>query len=333
MKRAAAAFVVVCAAVQAQSQISLTWTSGTFPAPIYQKWVASFEAHAPGLAIRYKALGSAESVEGLRRGAVDFAASDFPPSTQTQSELGIRLIPTLVGAAVPVYNLPDTFAQLRFTPQLLAEIYLGKITKWNDPQIKTINKHVNLPAKDILVVHRSDGSGTTYVWTEFLSTGSSDWKDKVGAGDEPTWPVGRGEAGNEGVAECVAHTPFSIGYVEFIYALKNRLNFGSVKNPDGNFVQASIDTLEGAASTASVRSDGAISIVNAPGRNSYPISSFTWLLIPRKLSSDEKQARLGAFLDWMLSSGQQQVQALGYVPLPRGIAERERADSVQLWTR
>jgi phosphate transport system substrate-binding protein len=319
--------------VPAQSPVSLVWAGGTFPAPIYQKWVESFEAHSPGLAITYQPLGSEKSIEQLRKHEVDFAASDFPPDAQTRSELGIRLIPTLVGAVVAVYNLPEVFAQLRLTPNLLAGIYLGKITKWDDPQIKALNRQAHLPAEDIVVVQRSDGSGTTYVWTEYLSQGDGEWKNKVGTDALPRWPIGRGEVGNEGVAEFVARTPFSIGYVEFIYALKRHLSFASVKNPAGDFVQASIDTLNAAASTASIHSDGAISIVNAPGRNSYPLSSFTWLLIPNKLRSDEKRARLGAFLDWILSSGQQQVQALGYVPLPPGIAERERAEFSQLWTR
>ncbi len=192
--KASAAFVAMCAMAQAQSPASLTWASGTFPAPIYQKWVESFEAHSPGLPITYRALGSEKSIEELRNGAVDFAASDLPLNAQTQSQLGVRLIPILVGAVVPVYNLPDVFAQLRFTPHLLADIYLGKITKWDDPQIKALNKEAHLPAEDIVVVHRSEASGTTYLWTEFLSQSSGNWKAKLaqtpgrgGRSDKEKW--------------------------------------------------------------------------------------------------------------------------------------------------
>lgn len=271
--RAAGALLLACGLLCAQALPQLTCAGGTFPDPIYQKWIAAFNAQRPGLPITYRAVGSDEAIEEFKDHRVDFAASDFPPDERMQTDLGIHLIPSLVGAAVPVYNLPNFDSDLRFTPDVLADIYLGRITMWNDPRIKALNRKTPLPRERIVVVHRSDGSGTTYLWTQFLASASSQWRDRVGASVTPAWPTGQGENGNEGVAAFVSKTPFSIGYVEFIYALQSRLNFGSVQNPAGAFVRAGIDTIKAAASTAAPEGSGRISIVNAAGRNAYPICS------------------------------------------------------------
>jgi len=329
--RIAAALLLVCGLMQPQSQFTVICAGGTFPDPIYQNWIKSFETRIPGAPMMYRAVGSERAIQELKTRAVDFAASDYPPAGQVQDELGVCLIPTLVGAAVPVYNIPNLSVNLRFTPDVLADIYLGKITRWNDPRIAGLNRKASLPAQMITVVHRSDGSGTSYVWTEFLSQASSHWKNAIGASPMPSWPVGQGAQGNEGIATFVSRTPFSVGYVEFIYALRAHLEYGWVKNPAGAFVQATIDSITAAASTARPKDGGRISIVNAPGRDAYPVASFTWFLVPLKIESEEKRQRLSEFLDWALTKGQREVAALGYVPLPQAVAEQERTNLTKLW--
>ncbi|MBV8551562.1 MAG: phosphate ABC transporter substrate-binding protein PstS [Acidobacteriaceae bacterium] len=323
-----AALTLTFVPAQAQTD-ALTGAGGTFPAPIYRKWIGSFEERNPGLPITYQAVGSEAGIQALERGEVDFAASDFPPGRGMQNEFAMRLIPTVVGAAVPAYNIPNLHRDLRFTPELLAKIYLGKVTRWNDPQIKALNHEARLPQENIVVIHRLDGSGTSYVWTEFLSQASVEWREKVGASITPQWPTGQAADGNNGVADLIARTPYSIGYVEFIYALQHRLDYGLVRNRAGNFVPADIDTLTAAASGAQPDSSGRISIVNPSGPNAYPIASFTWLLVPAKIAPAKRQ-RLASFLDWALSSGQREAAALGYVALPAEIAERARALAVRL---
>jgi phosphate transport system substrate-binding protein len=330
---AALALWLPCALLYGQAQPRLLCAGGTFPDPIYQKWIASFNAQKPGLPVVFQAVGSEQAMKELENGEVDFAASDFPPPERTQGKLNVRLIPALAGAAVPVYNLSNAGTDLRFTPEVLAGIYLGEITNWDDPRIKALNRKAALPDHRIVVVHRSDGSGTSFLWTDFLASSSSEWKDKVGASPLPNWPVGIGKNGNAGVAEYVATTPFAIGYVEFIYALQRQLLYGSVKNPAGTFVPAGIDTITAAAASAVPDAGERISIVNAPGRDAYPICSFTWFLVRPSMNSGEKRERLTAFLDWALSSGQRQVAALGYVPLPEQVAARARRALANLWQR
>lgn len=325
--------LLTCSLLPAQTGAQLVSAGGTFPDPIYQQWIHAFDARQPGLPIVYRAVGSEQAIEQLKDGRVDFAASDFAPSPEMQAKLAVRLIPTLVGAAVPVYNLPNVKTTLRFTAGVLADIYLGKITHWNDPRIKALNRRAALPPDAITVVHRSDGSGTSYVWTDFISSGSADWKRKFGASVAPDWPAGVGQKGNEGIASFVSQTPFSIGYVEFIYALQQHLTYASVKNPAGVFVEPGIDTITAAASTAAQDRGPRISIVNAPGRSAYPVCSFTWFLVPLKMNSAVKRERLSAFLEWALSRGQHQVGALGYVQLPQAVADRERQAVKTLWTR
>jgi phosphate transport system substrate-binding protein len=313
-----------------QDSAQLVGAGATFPAPVYQKWIESFEARHAGLHLVYQAVGSESGIERLKNGHADFAASDMPPTRAEQEQLGVILVPTVVGGVVPVYNVPGVGADLRFTPEILSAIYLGQIKKWNDPAIKRMNRSASLPGSEIVVIHRSDGSGTTYVWSDFLTKTCAPWRSSVGTGGVLQWPVGQGASRSEGVADLVMHTPHSIGYVELIYALRQKLGFGAVKNAAGRFVRAEIDTLQAAASTARVGGDAQVSITNAAGRDTYPIASFTWFLVPAKMPAGPKRERLTAFLDWALSSGQKEVGALGYVALPAELADSERAITASL---
>jgi phosphate transport system substrate-binding protein len=233
--------------------------------------------------------------------------------------------PTVLGAAVPTYNIPGVNASLNFTPDALAGIFLGKITKWNDPAIAGPNKGVNLPATDIVLVHRSDGSGTTYIWTDYLSKVSDEWKNKVGKGTSVNWPVGLGGKGNEGVTGLVKQTPNAIGYVELIYAIQNNVPYGTVKNAAGVFVKADLASVTAAAASTAknMPDDFRVSITNAEGKTAYPISSFTWLLIPSKISDAAKRDAIKGFLKWMIADGQGSVEALSYAKLPKEVAEKE----------
>jgi len=239
--------------------------------------------------------------------------------------MGILHFPTVLGAAVPTYNIPGVSTSLNFTPEALAGIFLGHITKWNDPAIANANKGVNLPANDIVVIHRSDGSGTTYIWTDYLTKVSADWKDKVGKGTSISWPVGLGGKGNEGVTGLIKQTPNSIGYVELIYAAQNKTLYGSVKNAAGNFVKADMASVSEAASSAikTMPDDFRVSITNAPGKNAYPISSFTWLLIPEKFKDPAKRDALKNFVKWAITDGQNDAEALSYARLPKEVVEKE----------
>jgi phosphate ABC transporter phosphate-binding protein len=313
------------AALCGQSDTALRGAGATFPAPIYQKWIASFQASAPGLPISYEAVGSEEGIQRLRRGEVDFAASDILPDKNIQDQLGIETFPSVVGAVVPAYNIQGLARDLRFTPDLLAGIFLGRITKWNDPRIKEVNRGVNLPAADIVVVHRLDGSGTTYVFSSYLSKTNLAWREAIGAGSTLHWPVGQGAKGNEGVADALIRTPYSIGYLEFIYALQNELSYGAVKNAAGKFVRPDIDSIAAAARSAAPVEHFRIDVDDAPGRDAYPIASFTWLLVSSQMQAGVKRERLGAFLDWAFSSGQREAGALGYVAVPEELAGQERS--------
>jgi phosphate transport system substrate-binding protein len=302
-----------------RDETGLIGAGATFPAPLYQKWIAAFEAKNPGMPIKYEATGSAEGMRRLQTGGLDFAASDVLPGA---GMTGVRTLPSVVGAVVPVYNLPGLKQDLRFSPGLLSGIFLGEITKWNDSKIKALNREVSLPDENIAVVHRSDGSGTTFVFSDFLAKTDDPWKSHMGANSTLEWPVGEGASGNDGVAAKVTGTKYSIGYVEFIYAVRAHLSFGSVQNAEGKFVRADIDSVTAAARTAQATSDFRISITNAAGKDAYPMASFTWLLIPAA-GDGAKSERLRAFLQWALSNGQRQAAALGYIPLPEDLARRE----------
>jgi phosphate transport system substrate-binding protein len=302
-------------AVGPGTHIALHAAGSTLAAPLYLKWFES-----AGFTVAYDAIGSAAGIEQLAAGKVDFAASDMPLTAEnTPAQLRVVQIPTVLGGVVPIYNLPSLGRNLRLTPQVLAGIYSGAITKWNDPRIVEANRGAHLPDAQIAVVHRSDGSGTTFVWASFLSLASSEWKAQVGAGASVRWPVGAGAAGSNGVADLVKTTQNSIGYVELIYAIQHELNYASVRNPAGEFIKADLASITAAAADAS-GSGSRLSILNAGGRDAYPISTFTWLLVPTQGLSSEKRSAIVALLNWMLTSGQKECASLGYAPLPRDIA-------------
>jgi len=267
----------------------------------------------------------------VTEGTVDFGATDGPMNDEqikayrAKNGTGILHFPTVLGAVVPTYNVPGVSTPLNFTPDALAGIFLGRISKWNDPAIANANKGVNLPANDIVVIHRSDGSGTTYIWTDYLSKISGDWKDKVNKGTSVNWPVGLGGKGNEGVTGLIKQTPNSIGYVELIYAAQNKVPYGTVKNSAGTFVKADLASVTEAASGAvkTMPQDFRVSITNAPGKNAYPISSFTWLLIPEKFKDGGKRDALKGFVKWAITDGQGFAENLSYAKLPKEVVDRE----------
>ena len=308
-------------------EINLTGAGATFPAPLYQKWFESFQQRHPHAHISYNAAGSEAGIHLIADGQVDFAASDMPLSSATAPESPTSFLhfPTVLGAVVPIYNLGSLNRTLNLTPDVLAEIYLGKITKWNDPKIRASNHGADLPNSGIVVLHRSDGSGTTFVWTDFLSKVSPEWKAAVGFGTTVQWPVGSGGENNDAIASMVQRTPNAIGYVELVYALRHQLNFAAVRNAAGQFVQADLASVTAAASGAAgtMTSDFRVSITNAPGKDAYPISTFTWWLFPSDLQNNPKKPAFLELLQWMLTDGQKECSALGYAPLPREIVNRE----------
>jgi phosphate transport system substrate-binding protein len=298
---------------------------------MYSKWFDEYHKKNANLQINYQPIGSGGGIKQITEGTVDFGATDGPMTDdqlkafQDKHGFGILHFPTVLGAAVPSYNIPGVDAALNFTPDALAGIFLGKITKWNDPVIAGANKGVNLPANDIVVVHRADGSGTTYIWTDYLSGVSDEWKTKVGKGTSVNWPVGLGGKGNEGVTGSIKNTPNSIGYVELIYAETNKIPYGNVKNAAGVFVKASLAAVSAAAAgkAKEMPDDFRVSIVNAPGKAAYPISSFTWLLIPEKFSDATKRDAIKGFLKWALADGQGYAENLSYAKLPKEVVAKE----------
>jgi len=315
----------------AEKAIPLTGAGATFPYPIYSKWFDEFHKKNGNVEVNYQSLGSGAGIRQVTEGTVDFGASDGPMNDDQlkayQAKHGFPILhfPTVLGADVPTYNIPGVSAELNFTPDALAGIFLGHISKWNDPAIANVNKGVNLPANDIVVVHRSDGSGTTYIWTDYLSKVSSDWKDKVGKGTSVNWPVGLGGKGNENVAGLIKQTPYSIGYVELIYAIQTKMPYGKVKNAAGDFIKADLASVSAAAAGAikTMPDDFRVSITNAPGKTVYPISSFTWLLVPSKFSDAGKRDALKTFIQWMLADGQNYAESLAYAKLPQEVIAKE----------
>lgn len=310
---------------ESTAQINLNAAGATFPAPLYQKWFESFQEQYPKSHIAYAAVGTEAGIRLLEDGKVDFAASDVSISNERmlQSQKPFLHFATVMGAVVPIHNLKGVDRNLNFTAETLAGIYLGKIKTWNDPKIREWN-HTSLPNNEIVVIHRSDGSGTTFVWTDYLSKVSPEWKATVGAGTTVKWPVGAGADGNEAVAAMVQKTPNSIGYVELVYALRHQLSFGAVRNAAGEFVQADLASVTAAGSSAGeMTPDFRVSITNAPGKGAYPIATFTWWVLPADLGGAYKRASFLELLQWMLTSGQKQCSALGYAPLPHEIAARE----------
>jgi phosphate transport system substrate-binding protein len=299
----------------------------TFPYPIYSKWFDVYHNAHPNVQINYQSIGSGGGIRQLQAGTVDFGASDGPMTDEqlSQSKVKILHFPTVLGAVVPTYNIAGVTGDLNFTQKALAGIYLGQITKWNDPELTKANPGVKLPNDDMVVVHRSDGSGTSYIFTDFLSKASADWKSKVGTNTSVNWPVGLGGKGNEGVSGLVKQTPDSIGYIELIYAVQNNIPYGKVQNSSGKFVKADLAGVTAAASGAAkeMPDDFRVSITNAPGPTAYPISSFTWLLIPAQIQDGAKKAAIKDFLKWMLADGQNYNEGLSYAKLPKPVIAKE----------
>lgn len=318
----------------------LVWAQGllingagaTFPYPIYSKWFDVYHQKNGNTQFNYQSVGSGAGIRQVTEGTVDFGATDGPMTDEQlkafSDKRGTSVLhfPTVLGADVPTYNIPGLTATLNFTPEALAGIFLGKITKWNDPAIASPNKGVNLPANDIIVVHRSDGSGTTYIWTDYLSKVSDEWKTKVSKATSVNWPVGLGGKGNEGVTGLIKQTPNSIGYVELIYAAQNNIPYGTVKNSSGTFVKADLKSVSEAAAGAAkdMPDDFRVSITNSPGKTAYPISSFTWLLVPSKIQDGAKRDAIKGFLTWMLADGQTYAEQLSYAKLPKEVIEKEK---------
>ena len=306
-------------AVGASAQ-NITAAGATFPYPIYNKWFTEYNQLHPNIKINYQSIGSGGGIKQVSEGTVDFGASDGPMNDQQLAEAKVKVmhIPTVLGADVPVYNIPGVSKDLNFTGDEIADIYLGKITKWNDARLVKDNPGANLPDRAILPVYRSDGSGTTYIFTDYLSKVSPEWASRVGKGTSVKWPAGIGAKGNEGVAGMVRQAPYSFGYVELIYALQNKMAYGTVQNAAGKYLQGSPAGVTAAAAAAAktMAADYRGSITNAPGAASYPISSFTWLLIPTHFNDPAKAAAVKGFLTWMLDRGESEATSMGYAPLP-----------------
>lgn len=315
------------AAPPPSSALLINGAGATFPYPIYSKWFDEYHKLHPDIQINYQSIGSGGGIRQVLAGTVDFGATDGPMTDEQlgQAKTKILHFPTVLGAVVPTYNIPGVSEELKFTPEALAGIFLGKITKWNDGELARANPGVNLPGDDIVVVHRSDGSGTTYVWVDYLSKVSEGWKTKVGKGTSVNWPVGLGGKGNEGVAGLVKQTPSSIGYVELIYAIQNKMPYGQVRNSSGDFVKADLASVTAAAAASAkvMPDDFRVSITNAPGKTAYPIASYTWLLVPSTIDDGAKRKVLVDFLHWMLTDGQNNAEPLAYARLPREVVAKE----------
>jgi phosphate transport system substrate-binding protein len=326
--RIALLLAILALALPVMAQTTLNGAGATFPYPIYSKWFSEYNKLHPNVQINYQSIGSGGGINQLKAGTVDFGASDMPLKDDLVKQIPVAFVqlPTVLGSVVPSYNIKGVTTELKFTPEALAGIYLGKISKWNDPAIAKANPDVKLPDTGIVVVHRSDGSGTTFVWTDYLSKVSPEWKSSVGSNTSVSWPVGLGGKGNEGVTGLVRQTDGSIGYVELIYALQNKVPFGVVKNAAGNFVKASLESTTAAASGVKFTpGDFRVSITNASGKEAYPIASFTYLLVPTRWKDAGKGKITVDFLHWMLQDGQQMVENLDYAKLPKNLVEMEQA--------
>ena len=311
---------------------NITGAGATFPYPIYSKWFSEYSAAHPSVKINYQSIGSGAGIRQVTAGTVDFGAADVPMSDEqlASSKVKIVHIPTVLGAVVPIFNVKG-IKDLKIGPDILADIYLGKITNWNDGRIAKDNPGVSLPNEPVFIVHRADGSGTTFIFTDYLAKVSPDWMGSVGKGAaSPNWPVGVGAKGNEGVAAMVRQIEGSVGYVELIYALQNNINYAWVKNSSGNWLRATTEGVSAAAAGAKIPADYRVSITNAPGKDAYPISSFTWLLIPNPPKDATNGKAIKDFLGWMLDKGESETTALHYAPLPDSVVMRVRATIGQL---
>jgi phosphate transport system substrate-binding protein len=327
-----AAALIASAASSGLAQ-KITGAGATFPYPIYSKWFSEYSAQHPGVQINYQSIGSGGGIRQVTAGTVDFAGSDVPMTNVQLAESKVKLlhIPSVLGAVVPIYNLPGVNTELKFAPDVLADIYLGKISNWDDARIAKDNPGVSLPNLSINIVHRSEGSGTTFIFTDYLSKVSPDWKNSVGANSAVQWPKGIGAKGNESVAGMVRQLPGTIGYVELIYAMQNKIPFGYIKNAAGTWVKGSIEGVtEAAASVKSMPADYRVSITNAPGKTAYPISSFTWLLIPTQPQNATNGQVIKDFLNWMLDHGESEAGSLYYAPLPESVVAKVKTTVAQL---
>ena len=325
MRKTVLLLVCLLLAMPLMGQTTLNGAGATFPNPMYSKWFSEYHKLHPEVQVNYQPIGSGGGIRQVTAGTVDFGASDMPMTDKQLQEAKTKIlnIPTVLGAVVPAYNIPGVTGEVKFTPAALAGIFLGKISKWNDKEIAEPNPGVNFPNQDIIVVHRSDGSGTSFIWTDYLSKVSSEWKSQVGVDTSVKWPVGLGGKGNEGVAGNIRQLSGAIGYVELIYAIQNKIPYGSVRNSSGAFIQASLESVTAAAASApKMPADFRVSITNAPGKDAYPISSFTWLLIPAQSKDPAKGKILADFLNWMVTDGQPMTAALSYAPLPENVAAK-----------
>jgi phosphate transport system substrate-binding protein len=329
--------LVGCSSPSASSErpgqeVLMNGAGATFPYPIYAKWFDEYHKLHADVKINYQSIGSGGGIRQLQAGTVDFGASDSPMTDDQLKQAPAKVLhfPTVLGAVVPTYNIAAVKQDLNFTSEALAGIFLGTIKKWNDPALVKANPGVSLPADDIVVVHRAEASGTTFVWTDYLSKVSSDWKSRVGAGTAVNWPGGLGAKGNEGVAGLVNQTPNAIGYVELVYAIQNHMSYGKIRNAAGNLVKADLASVTAAAASATVPADFRVSITNSPGKDAYPAASFTWLLVPEKIADPAKRRVMTDFLKWMLADGQKMAEPLGYAPLPQEVAAREATAIAQI---
>jgi phosphate transport system substrate-binding protein len=325
MRKIVLLLVCVLLAMPVIGQTTLNGAGATFPNPMYSKWFSEYHKLHSDVQVNYQPIGSGGGIRQVTAGTVDFGASDMPMTDKQLQEAKAKIlnIPTVLGAVVPAYNVPGVTGEIKFTPEALAGIFLGKISKWNDKTIASANPGVNFPDKEIIVVHRSDGSGTSFIWTDYLSKVSSEWKSQVGSDTSVKWPVGLGQKGNEGVAGSIRQLAGAIGYIELIYAVENKIPYGSVRNSTGAFVKGSLESVTAAAASApKMPADFRVSITNAPGKDAYPISSFTWLLIPAQSKDASKGKILADFLNWMVTDGQQMTSALAYAPLPDNVVAK-----------
>ncbi len=325
-----AAFLLCARNVRAEAVV-LNGDGSTFAYPMYAKWIEEYRNVDPAVRLSYQSLGSGAGIRDVMLGTVDFGGTDGPLNKVQMLDFSahrnceVLHFPTALGADVPIYNIPGVIQVLNFTPQALAGIYLGNITKWDDPEIAKANPQVSLPHHEIAVVHRQDGSGTTYVWTDYLSKVNPEWRERVGTAISVNWPVGQGAKGNAGVVQLVAQTSYSVGYTELTYAVEKGLFYGTVKNQAGSFIKADFASVTAAAAGAveNMPEDFRVSITNASGKDAYPISSFTWLLIPSEVADPAKKAALIAFVRWGLTKGQDFLEPLSYARLPAAVIARE----------
>jgi phosphate transport system substrate-binding protein len=331
--------LLVCSliALPAIGQVTLNGAGATFPNPLYSKWFSEYHKIHQDVQVNYQPIGSGGGIRSLTEATVDFGASDVPMTDEQIKEAEAKLktkvlsLPTVLGAVVPAYNIPGTGSDMKFSPEVLAGIFLGKISNWNDPAIAKDNPGVKFPSQDIYVVHRSEGSGTTFIWTDYLSKVSPEWKNQVGPGASVKWPKGLGAKGNEGVAGSIRQLAGSIGYIELIYAVQNNIPYGSVKNAAGTFVKASLEGVTAAAAAApKMPADYRVSITNSPGKDAYPISSFTWMLVPAQSKDPAKGKILADFLNWMVTDGQKMAAPLSYSALPDSVVAKEKETIKQI---